>query len=742
MDLSTYPKINTYRSNQMMMKIICCFVTFFWISILGIQAQEPNPVEVYTSPKGVFVRLGQSYLTNQRIGEKEFVVKRRLLTDSRARSIGTMKVVPGFEEFQATLGIREVREFQDMLGLTSSNQTMQYLESNPEYKEVAILAELKIEFLQAMGFAFLDRTASRDEFYEYTVYEITADGEKSIGAQRVFHQAKNFYLSRIKVEPLQKTASDSTLFFQWRVQYGDNQALVAEQNQAADALLAALGNRSDANSVLRNDEYQRAKAVYKTHQRALSVYPVSPMLSYFNVYYRLNDETRWRFLERRNSSLDSLGSYQLTARIPGKQDDVVETFVIPQDFVYNVGDSSQIEHGVIAHNGSVELIYGVSARDTTNAIILQWAKLANKPYYTGIEIARSSANQPMQVLQVLPTQATTFTDYDVFPAGTLFTYYVRPLFIPLQGIEQDIPAQVAMSCAKFSRPTPPFNVVAQPENTFARLSWEVADEKAGHSYIIYRGTSPSTMLPIRSAVQELTYLDTTGYLSPRFTYYYSVMAMNVTQDTSALAPYATYIPVKKEIVQAPASIGHDMINGDVVLNWPDVKLNDDFISGYVVQRRIPNKTSYQNISQGILRSNLFRDSTALEGIGYEYRIGTLVASGDTSSYSPDVAIDVPKAPEESYGISDIVLVNVTDGIQIKWPSVESQSIESYQIYRKLPTETTFQRVGSVRGGNFDFIDKSVKPGVIYTYTVRSLQSERGESDIVQKKSILREVPKS
>lgn len=724
------------------MKNIRSFLTLFCISILGLQAQEPNHVEVYTSPKGVYIRLAQSYLLNQRVGEKQYIVKRRLLTESRARSIGTMKVVPGFEEFQATLGIREVREFQNMMGFTSSNQTIQYLESNPEYNELAILAELKIEFLQAIGFAMLDRTASPNEFYEYTVFESTPSGEKSIGIQRVFHNAKNFYLSRITLKPLQKSASDSALFFQWRVQYGDDQALVAEQNQAADALVAALGNRSDQNPVLRNEEYQRAKVVYKTHQKALSVYPVSPMFSSFNVYYRVNDETRWRFLERRNSSLDSTGNYQLTARIPGKQDDIVETFVIPQDFVYNVGDSSQVERGVIAHNGSVELIYGVSARDTTNAIILQWAKLAEKPYYTGIEISRSSADQPIQVLQVLPSQATTYTDYDVFPAGTLFTYYVRPLFIPLQGIEQDIPAQVAMSCAKFSRPTPPFNVVVFPENTFARLSWEVADEKAGHSYVIYRGTSPSAMLPIRSAVQELTYLDTTGYLSPRFTYYYSVMAMNVTQDTSALAPYATYIPVKKEIVQAPATIGHDMVNGEVVLNWPDVKLNDDFIVGYVVQRRIPNKTMYQNVSQGIVRSNLFRDSTALEGVGYEYRIGTLVASGDTSSYSPDVAIDIPKAPAESFGISDIALVNVSEGVQIKWPAIESQSIESYQVYRKLPTETAFKRVGSVPGGNFDFVDKTVKTGVIYNYTVRSINTEGLESEILQRKSILREVPKT
>jgi hypothetical protein len=117
------------------------------------------------------------------------------------------------------------------------------------------------------------------------------------------------------------------------------------------------------------------------------------------------------------------------------------------------------------------------------------------------------------------------------------------------------------------------------------LKWEVADEKAGHSYYVYRGTSPKKMIPIRSAVKEREYLDTTSYLTGRSTYYYAIMAVNVTQDTSDFSPYVMYSPSKVESVQSPSNIGFEVINAKARLSWNDVRLNDDFIAGYALQRK-------------------------------------------------------------------------------------------------------------------------------------------------------------
>jgi hypothetical protein len=298
--------------------------------------------------------------------------------------------------------------------------------------------------------------------------------------------------------------------------------------------------------------YTNVKKLYLDNESILSIYPTDDFTTRYNVYYRKNGSVQWQFLERNVANNDPSGNHILTARVPGKRDDLVETIAIPEDFVYNTGDTSKIARGVIAHNGSVELIYGVKSSDSTNAIILQWKKLADKPYYSGIEIAKAAGNEEPKVIQILPVTASKFIDTDVFPAGQMFKYFVRPIFIPFQELKQEIPATTTMTCGKFSKPTPPFNLTVKAEGQSARLKWEVADEKAGHSYFVYRGTSPKKMIPIRSAVKEREYLDTTSYLTGRTTYYYAIMAVNVTQDTSDFSPYVMYSPSKLNLFKARA----------------------------------------------------------------------------------------------------------------------------------------------------------------------------------------------
>jgi hypothetical protein len=45
-----------------------------------------------------------------------------------------------------------------------ASETMAYMYSSPAYKNVAAFAELKIEFLQAFGYAFLDSTAQKTSY--------------------------------------------------------------------------------------------------------------------------------------------------------------------------------------------------------------------------------------------------------------------------------------------------------------------------------------------------------------------------------------------------------------------------------------------------------------------------------------------------------------------------------------------------------------------------------------------------
>lgn len=704
------------------------------------QAQSQEVAMALPSPKGVYIRLNTDYISGTTLGKSKYVIKRKKITESTSKIVGQMQLARDYNDFIRMVGRKSLKDFEKMKKFYGASETMAFLYSSPSYKSVAAFSELKIEFLQAFGFAFLDSTAQKNELYDYEVAEVLDNKqEKRISTLNVFNNPKNFALKQYSPQINKIIGTDSSVIFEWKITspaYVDNSAASVKLGEQIEQAFLAKSNQSTQ----RIDEsaYANVKKIYLENESLLSIYPTDDFTTRYSVYFRKNGSTQWQFLEKNVANSNSTGSYILTARVLGKRDDLVETIVIPEDFVYNTGDTSKITRGVVAHNGSVELIYGVKSTDSTNAIILQWKKLADKPYYAGIEIAKSAGNEEPKVIQILPITASKFVDTDVFPAGQMFKYFVRPIFIPFQELKQEIPATTTMTCGKFSKPTPPFNLSVKADGSNAKLKWEVADEKAGHSYFVYRGTSPKNMIPIRSAVKEEAYLDTTSYLTGRTTYYYAIMAVNVTQDTSDLSPYVMYTPTKPESVQSPSNIGFEVINEKAHLNWNDVRLNDDYIGGYVLQRKKKGDTSFKNIHSMILSTSNFVDESFELGNSYLYRVASVTIKGDTSYFSPEVTVQTPKLKKQIDGISGIGLSNLSESIKVSWPSVEIGTVKGYKVYRKLPTEVNFKLIGSVASGNFEFQDKNVKSDIVYVYTVTKIDESNTESTVQERKSIYRE----
>lgn len=704
------------------------------------QAQSQDIAMALPSPKGVYIRLKTDYISGTSLGKSKYVIKRKKITESSAKVIGQMQLAQDYNDFMRVVGRKSLRDFEKMKKFYGASETMAFLYSSPSYKSLAAFGELKMEFLQAFGFAFLDSTAQKNELYNYEIFELsTTKEEKLVSTVSAFCNPKNFALKQYVPQINKIIGSDSSVIFEWKITspaYVDRSADMVKLGEQIEQAFQVKSNQN----AQRIDEsaYTNVKKLYLANESILSIYPTDDFTTRYNVYYRKNGSVQWQFSEKNVANSDPTGTHILTARVLGKRDDLVEMMIIPEDFVYNTGDTSKVARGVIAHNGSVELIYGVKSSDSTNAIILQWKKLADKPYYAGIEIAKSAGNEEPKVIQILPVTASKFIDTDVFPAGQMFKYFVRPVFIPFQELKQEIPATTTMTCGKFSKPTPPFNLTVKAEGSNAKLKWEVADEKAGHSYYVYRGTSPKKMIPIRSAVKEREYLDTTSYLTGRSTYYYAIMAVNVTQDTSDFSPYVMYSPNKVEPVQSPSNIGFEVINAKARLSWNDVRLNDDFIAGYALQRKKKGETSFKNIHKAILNASNFIDETFELGNSYLYRVASITIKGDTSYFSPEVTVQTPKPKNMVDGISGIGLSNLSESIKVSWPSVEVGSVKGYKIYRKLPTEVNFKLIGTVNNGDFEYQDKNVKPDVIYVYTVTKIDDTNTESAVQERKSIYRE----
>lgn len=698
-------------------------------SVLGF-AQNSSNIMALPSSKGVYIRLSASYLENKIIGKSQYVVKRRKLDETNFKTVGEMQVVKNYTDFQRLVGIKEAAEFDKMKAFSSPTQTMSFFNSNPSYQGqgLDIFSELKVEFLQAIGFAFLDNSAQKQEIYRYAVFEVKGDKTESLIEEiSVFNNPKNFFLDDVDMRLQRIVGGDSSVSFEWKVSLPAPNSI--EQTP--------IPNQTD------NASYNQLKANCLQNQQTISLYSLNAFTTRFAAYFRINDDANWKLAERMLAYADSTGQLRVSLSIKGKFEDLVEVKLIPEDYVYNVGRPSNIARGVIVHKGNVELIYGVNARDTTNANVLTWQKLSNKPYYSGIEISRSTGGADLRkVVQILPVTADTYTDTDIFPAGQMLHYFVRPIFIPFQDLEQDVPASTAITCSKFSRPTPPFNVTITPEGPFARIKWEVADEKAAHSFYIFRGTSPKKMLPIRSAVVGNNYLDTTGYLSPRITYYYSVMAVNLTQDTSDYSPYVSFVPHKQDSdLQSPPLISFEIINDKAVLGWADVKLNDDYIVGYALQRKKVNDKTFQNLTKEPITGETYTDESFERGVEYLYRIASITVRGDTATFSPNISISAAKEKVRLNGIENIKLSNLSKTIRVAWPPIESSNIVKYKVYRKLPTDANFKLLSTLPSGTFEFEDRNIKNNTIYVYTVTALDKDNNESEIVEKKSVSRESAK-
>jgi len=719
------------RTQMKVLKIIVSLTLIIWAENAFAQEDEIK-ISLSSGPKGVFVRLeGENNLNKLIIGEKKFTVKRKRLDESNFKTVGVLEAANSDAQISSVVPKEEIAEFEKIM----DTKMLDFIQSKPSYKANSLLGELSPSLLQIWGLALYDKSAEKGNFYIYRVFEIKGKTEILFAESAVFHNQTNELLKDLKVNLTSISGMDSSVRFNWMIDIPE-----LKIPDILEAKQLKLFNSVNDNTLKTSKKaHQEILAFFETEGKMYSSFPISQFNSHFNIYYRLNKDINWIFHSKRIAGVDSLGNKFITADVICNPEDIVEMKVVPEDFLFNIGTESAIARGIAVSNNQVTLIYGLNSKDSTNAIILDWAKLPEKAYYSGIEISRSYEDEPIKTLAILPTSSNSFTDLDIYPAGRIFTYYVRPLFIEKQDLRQEIPASAAQSCSKFSKPLPPFNVKVETLNGKPKVSWETAEDKSIHSYHVYRGTSSTQFDLISNSVYKTDFIDSTSNISPRLTYFYKVVAMNLTQDTSDYSVTASYTPeFAASDMYSPDLIEASAINNQIWLKWADVKLNDDFVEGYQLERQKVGESIFTKLHNGILQNAIFNDTTALPGIDYNYRVTSVSTNGFLSKYSKISKVNMPTSDADVMPITDIKATNLSKTIRISWPSVETDDIISYIIYKKLPTETNFERIGMVAKGIFEFEDERVENDEIYVFSVTAINAKGKESKIVQKKSIYRE----
>lgn len=188
---------------------------------------------------------------------------------------------------------------------------------------------------------------------------------------------------------------------------------------------------------------------------------------------------------------------------------------------------------------------------------------------------------------------------------------------------------------------------------------------------------------------------------------YTITVRCITADGTAYA--SNFYSSGKEVyvLSAPKISSIRAINSGTEVNW-------DKVSG--AQRyRIYRKTAGDAWSSiGTATTNSFTDATAKKGTQYTYTVrcislqeGTLLSGYDEAGKS-FTALASPKISSVS---------PTEDGVQIKWGSVAQA--EKYRVYRK----TSGGWVTLTTTTSTSFVDKTVKSGYKYYYTVRCVNEK-------------------
>ena len=245
----------------------------------------------------------------------------------------------------------------------------------------------------------------------------------------------------------------------------------------------------------------------------------------------------------------------------------------------------------------------------------------------------------------------------------------------------------------------PSELSASLTATGISLSWEITDDLS--DFVIYKRVKGQTEWSVLKTTSSdiTTYLDTE--VSSGVTYEYAIKSVS-TDGTyeSALSEVKSVVFLSK-VATVKLAIAVDGVN----VSWSKVAGAEN----YLVYRRIENGT-WETIATVEGTKTSYADKKAESGKTYLYTVRA-VASEYRSAY-------------ENYKIAFIAAPKITKfdsqigkGITIKWADVHGA--EKYYVYRKTGN-SGWTKIGTTT--NLLFLDKNVKLGTTYVYTLKAVGS--------------------
>ena len=645
-------------------KLFC----FFLIAGFVANAQDKTGGKVdfaFSSPAGNYILLnldGKTFSPSTQVG---YTIERSFQKDNKFSKLAGFNPVKTYEAFQQIVGEALAVEFKNYIKAKSNDEVIKFLNAAHPTKDYGLFI-LDIHFLQAMGLVYLD--AIPEEKTAQYEYRIVNTSGKTIRQQAANSFIKNS-LPRGQVKKIFTT--DSLLSIRW--------------NFAGDA----------------------------------SGFPL------FGQIYKQEDGTG-KFVAVGGKTTINTGDKDAYAVYDEQAtpEKLVNYFIVAEDIFGNQGYPSDTATAISINYKKIAGVQNITVKDTMDGLLSQWKALPAKPWYTGIQILRSrDARKDFIVLDSLSANATSYLDKQVLPNITYF-YKFRVLVYKLSGWDEIIATTVHGS--RGSSNTPPLapkNFAADKEGENIRLSWDHNMELDLFAYYVLRGTSIKNMEIVSPAITDTTWVDSAANLSGRTNYVYSVLSMNNNQLKSAASETAGILPARGEFVEAPTGITIRPSGKKLVLTWPDISKNDVAVAGYILYRKKAMDATFAPVINALITKPYYEDAAVEPNTSYVYNVASADRFGYQSQPSPNATFTWR---EHIQPPAEIYVRKLSGGAEISWPNNADEKILTYNIYRKIPGDKDYTKLGSAKESDGLFIDKKVVLNKLNIYTV-SITTQAGES---------------
>lgn len=329
-----------------------------------------------------------------------------------------------------------------------------------------------------------------------------------------------------------------------------------------------------------------------------------------------------------------------------------------------------------------------SVYSVENGLRVNWEKTEGAVSYRVYKMASGKST-------LLGTTSKLFFDDTTAVANATTYYTVRAV-----DAEGNLDSGYAGSIGgMYVKPTS--KVAVSVKANGVKVGWYTVD--GAESYKIFRreiysdGSKSGWTELYKASATATTYLDTTAASGKH--YEYTVRAFTA-KGASAVCRFASTWFYTAPTVSVTA------VTGGVNVKWNKI----DGANVYNIYRKYNGASSWTYLAtvKGDVTSYL--DATATSGRNIDYTVKAFGKANQGSSTFTAKRIAYVGVPHLTS------VANTVGGVTVKWNAV--QNATGYRVYRRAAGEKYFTYLGTVKTNSY--VDKTVKNGVYYKYTVRTV----------------------